>query len=201
MVEKLAARGVSRNVLSQLEEIGQEVFKTNQQTWNSCQDTISLLHSVGKAVQGCVNNCVFNVATSMISRRDVWLEEFKDVLPKQELLQLRAADLNTDKLFGREALEVAMDKAKSEKKVKVQDSILASHSASKGVGQSKNKGGFQRQPFRQQQPQATQSKPQAQPAQNNSGRGGQAYQGRGRGGKGSGGYNRGRGRGNFTKTT
>ena len=71
IMEKLAARGVSHNVLSQLEEFGQDVFKTNQQTWNSCQDNISLLHSVGKAVQGCVNNCVYNVSMSMISRRDV----------------------------------------------------------------------------------------------------------------------------------
>ena len=197
IVEKLAARGISRNVLLQLEEHGERAFQASQRNWNSCQDTISLLHSIGKSVQGCVKNSVYNIATSMLTRRDAWLEKFKDILPKESLLELRAADLNTDKLFGKEAVEKALEQAKTERKVKVQDSILAAHSAAKAPRTGGK--GFQRQPFQNIQPQASQQKPQPQQRQQNQGRGGQTGQNRGgynRGGRGGGsGYYRGRGRG------
>ena len=96
-------------------------------------------------MQGCVKNSVFNVATLMLCRRDVCLDKVKDVLPKESLLELRAADLNMDKLFGMEAVEKTQEQARLDKKVKVLDFILAAHLASKAprIGGM----GFQRQAF------------------------------------------------------
>lgn len=67
-VEKMAARGISRSVLAQVEKFGEKSFQANQRNWNGCQDTIWLLHSIGKAVQGCLKNSVYSLATSMLSR-------------------------------------------------------------------------------------------------------------------------------------
>ena len=94
IVDSLAPYNVPAEILSKLEAFGKTEYEVRQDTWNSVQDVVGLLHSVGKTVQSCVKNSVDVIASSMLTRRDAWLEKIKEVLPKEQLLELRVAILN-----------------------------------------------------------------------------------------------------------
>jgi len=197
LLDKLGELGVPRETLEEVEKLGQGVYNLKENVWNDAQDTIGLLHSVGKGVQDNVNNVIDVIGSAIVTRRDTWLDKFKGTLKKESLIRLRTADLNAEQLFGREALEEAFEEARSEKKDKVQETFLASHSKTAARGYSgKSQGGgnggkanssFNRRGFQQRQKQ-----PQQQTV--DSGAGSQPFHGRGRRIKGSG-CNRGNNRG------
>ena len=190
LLTKLASKGVNLDCLEDVEAFGVGVYNLKEGLWNQAQDTISLLGSVGKGVQDNVKNVVDVVASSMVTRRDSWLDKFRDVLPKESLLKLRTSSLNAEQLFGKEALDSAFEEAREEKKDRVQDTFLASHTknVAKGAsatGQTRGSG-FKRKAFQGGQQQQQQS--------TSAGNSGQPFRGRGRG-RGRGQYNSNRGGG------
>ena len=121
-------------------------FEEWQDIWNDARETQELLGSVVKGHHDIVKNSMSEIGTMILTRRDAWLDRFKEHLPKEMLLRLRHADPNGDTLFGQPLLQEAMEIAQKKKVEKVQDKILYSqYDGKKGEG----KKDFQKRDFRE----------------------------------------------------
>jgi len=149
-------KDTQESTLVELKNYADNVYMLKQDVWNDSQDAMGLLHSAGIGMQDCVKNAVDVIASSMVTRRDAWLEKVKSTLTKEGVLRLRQVELNADKLFGKEACEAALEEARDERRSKVEDTFL-----NKAVSSKENTGnvakpkdtGFQRKAFQQNQPQ------------------------------------------------
>jgi hypothetical protein len=165
--------------------------------WNVARMGMGMMFSAGMGVQDLTKNIMWEIGEQVVTRRDQWLVKMKDRVSDDEILKLRAADVNGSDLFDAKLLQEAQEKASVRRTEKVQDQIIHKVLTLKEENVQKNlpkfkKPRFEKQNFKQsfrgdtEKSESFENVPQRQAS---SFRGKDA--GRGRGG--------GRGRGQFNK--
>ena len=83
-----------------------------------------MMFSAGMGVQYLTKNIMWEIGEQVVTRRDQWLVKMKDRVSDEEILKLRAADVNGSDLFDAKLLQEAQEKASVRRTEKVQDQII-----------------------------------------------------------------------------
>ena len=155
--------------------------------WKATENIAEFVDSAGKGVKSIAENSISDIGSMLLTRRDAWLGKLTDnkAISKQEMWDLRTADLNGPALFDQEKLEEIHASASKRENENLQKNLW--------TGMLNKKASQQKQSFQSRPPgrgnssnaSSTQGRGQA-PVfgrGGRGGRGGQNFRGKGRGGK------------------
>ena len=143
--------------------------------WKKLEDVQELVDAAGIGAKRIAENSISDLGSMVLARRDSWLKRLWDskVISKQDMWDLRTADVNEKSLFDQSELERIHEKAVKRESENLTKKIF-------DIAREKKEGG--KQPFRGGPPGQ-----QSGPFPGSAKRGGAAKFGRGRGNRGRGG--------------
>ena len=155
--------------------------------WKATENIAEFVDSAGKGVKSIAENSISDIGSMLLTRRDAWLGKLTDnkAISKQEMWDLRTADMNSPSLFDQGKLEEIHSNASKRENENLQKNLL--------TGMWNKKSNQQKQSFQSRPPgrgstsNAGSTQGRNQPPVfgrgGRGGRGGQNSRGRGRGGK------------------
>ena len=180
---KAARTGIGnlQQKVSDITEAGKVTKKDWEAVWKSLEKVQGLIDSAGVGTKKVAENCVSDIGSMLLVRRDSWLKKLCEdrVITKQDMWDLRQSDINEQSLFSQIELERIHDSALS------RDSNTLTKKLLESLAKNQQKGNQGSQSFRggpSGQPRTSGSSSTRGGSSSGSSRG----RGRGRGGRGGG---------------